>query len=69
LAAGIESAGDSKGPLTMSRRMAPKQLTKEEKAQRERLMREYGYDMEEIIETADGETEIVYKDRGKKSTG
>jgi hypothetical protein len=70
LAAGIESTiADGKEPLTMSRRMAPKQLTKEEKAQRERLMREYGYDLEEVVEGADGETEILFKDRSKKSTG
>ncbi|CAO3683852.1 unnamed protein product [Umbelopsis ramanniana] len=70
LAAGIESAiVDGKEPLTMSRRMAPKQLTKEEKAQRERLMREYGYDLDEVVEGANGETEILYKDRSKKPTG
>lgn len=53
----------------MSRRMAPKQMTKEERAQRERLMREYGYDLEDVVEGANGETEIVFKDRSKKSAG
>lgn len=70
MAAGIESAiVDGKEPLTMSRRLAPKQLSKEEKAQRERLMREYGYDLDEVVEGANGETEIIYKDRSKKPTG
>lgn len=73
LAAGIEnvpsSGGTEKEPLTMSRRMAPKQMTKEERAQRERLMREYGYDLEDVVEGANGETEIVFKDRSKKSAG
>ncbi|CAO3675800.1 unnamed protein product [Umbelopsis vinacea] len=71
LAVGIEnvpsSGGTEKEPLTMSRRMAPKQMTKEERAQRERLMREYGYDLEDVVEGANGETEIVFKDRSKKS--
>jgi hypothetical protein len=71
LAAGIpnSSGDDGKEPLTMSRRMAPKQMTKEERARRERLMREYGYDLEDVVEGANGETEIVYKDRSKKATG
>lgn len=73
LAAGIENVPSSgsteKEPLTMSRRMAPKQMTKEERAQRERLMREYGYDLEDVVEGANGETEIVFKDRSKKSAG
>ncbi|CAM0136707.1 hypothetical protein VKS41_003516 [Umbelopsis sp. WA50703] len=70
LAAGIpnSSGDDGKEPLTMSRRMAPKQMTKEERARRERLMREYGYDLEDVVEGANGETEIVYKDRSKKAT-
>jgi hypothetical protein len=72
LAKGIENVaagGAEKEALTMSRRMAPKQMTKEERAQRERLMREYGYDLEEVVEGANGETEIVYKDRSQRTTG
>ncbi|KAI8138954.1 hypothetical protein BJV82DRAFT_673063 [Fennellomyces sp. T-0311] len=45
------------------RRNHAKQLTKEERAQRERLMQQYGYDLDGVRENAKGETEIVYKDR------
>ncbi|KNC98581.1 uncharacterized protein SPPG_06266 [Spizellomyces punctatus DAOM BR117] len=43
---------------------AKKQLSKEEKQARERLLAQYGYDLDEVVETADGEVEFIYK--GKK---
>ncbi|KAI8923035.1 hypothetical protein BC831DRAFT_473236 [Entophlyctis helioformis] len=41
-------------------------MTKEEKRAREKLLAQYGYDLDEIVERADGETEIVYKDSSDK---
>ncbi|KAI9205263.1 uncharacterized protein BJ171DRAFT_501540 [Polychytrium aggregatum] len=39
---------------------APKVLTKEERKQREALLAQYGYDIDQVVENANGETEIVY---------
>ncbi|KAL1936783.1 hypothetical protein VTP01DRAFT_917 [Rhizomucor pusillus] len=46
-----------------ARQSSAKQLTKEERAQREKLMQQYGYDLDEIRENEQGEAEVVYKDR------
>lgn len=52
-----------------ARRAAAKAMTKEEKAQREKLMKQYGYDLDEVRENEKGETEIVYKDRAGGQAG
>ncbi|KAJ3258351.1 hypothetical protein HK103_003639 [Boothiomyces macroporosus] len=47
-------------------RFQPKQLSKEEKLARDRILSQYAYEFEEIVEGADGETEIVFKEKGKQ---
>ncbi|KAJ3215375.1 hypothetical protein HDU67_000531 [Dinochytrium kinnereticum] len=38
-----------------------KMLTKEERRKRDQLLAKYGYDVDDIVEGADGEAEVVYK--------
>ncbi|KAJ3329171.1 hypothetical protein HDU91_003915, partial [Kappamyces sp. JEL0680] len=39
-------------------------MTREQRAERERLLARYGYETEEIQENADGEEEIVFREKG-----
>ncbi|KAG0252547.1 hypothetical protein BGZ95_006595 [Linnemannia exigua] len=55
--------GNREGPLSMSSRHVVKTMTKEERKKRDALLAQYGYDLDEMVEGADGEMEIVYKDR------
>ncbi|KAJ3317263.1 hypothetical protein HDV06_001819 [Boothiomyces sp. JEL0866] len=48
-------------------RFQPKQLSKEEQIARDRILNQYAYEFEDIVEGADGETEIVFKEKGKQS--
>lgn len=52
----------------MSSRHVVKTMTKEERKKRDALLAQYGYDLDEMVEGADGEMEIVYKDRSKGSS-
>ncbi|KAI8609430.1 hypothetical protein BC830DRAFT_1085496 [Chytriomyces sp. MP71] len=45
-----------------------KVLSKEEKRMRERLLRQYGYEVDEAIENEDGEVEFVYSGGGSSSS-
>jgi hypothetical protein len=47
--------------------LAVKELSREERERREKLIARYGFELDEIVETADGETEIIYKDRSESS--
>ena len=49
----------------MLSRSTKKQLTKEERKKREKLLARYSYDLDEIVENEDGEAEIKYKDRSE----
>ncbi len=49
----------------MSLRNPKKQLTKEERKKREKLLARYSYDLDEVVENEDGEAEIQYKDRSE----
>lgn len=60
------SANRGEGPLSMSSRHVVKTMTKEERKKRDALLAQYGYDLDEMVEGADGEMEIVYKDRSGK---
>ncbi|KAF9901021.1 hypothetical protein EC991_006611 [Linnemannia zychae] len=60
------NAGNREGPLSMSSRHVVKTMTKEERKKRDALLAQYGYDLDEMVEGADGEMEIVYKDRSGK---
>ncbi|KAJ1936185.1 hypothetical protein FBU59_005139 [Linderina macrospora] len=42
--------------------VATRQLTMEERRQREKLLMTYGFDVPEIVENANGEAEIVYRE-------
>lgn len=55
----------------MSSRHITKDMTKEERKKREALLAKYAYDLDELVEGDDGETEIQYKDRSgtKNSAG
>lgn len=46
-------------------RITKKQLTKEDRKRREKLLERYSYDLDEVIENEDGEAEIQYKDRNE----
>jgi hypothetical protein len=46
-------------------RNTKKQLTKEERKRREKLLERYSYDLDEVVENEDGEAEIQYKDRNE----
>lgn len=37
-------------------------MTREERAKREQLLAQYGYQLDDVVEGADGEAEIMYKD-------
>lgn len=52
----------------MSSRHVVKTMTKEERKKRDALLAQYGYDLDEMVEGADGEMEIVYKDRSAKGS-
>ncbi|KAG0233757.1 hypothetical protein BGW42_007217 [Actinomortierella wolfii] len=60
---------DDNGILSMSSRHVIKNMTKEERKRREALLAQYGFDMDEIVEGADGELEISYKDRSSSGSG
>ncbi|KAH7038770.1 hypothetical protein BKA57DRAFT_474153 [Linnemannia elongata] len=60
------STNRGEGPLSMSSRHVVKTMTKEERKKRDALLAQYGYDLDEMVEGADGEMEIVYKDRSGK---
>ncbi|KAG0297187.1 hypothetical protein BGZ96_007396 [Linnemannia gamsii] len=63
------TANRGEGLLSMSSRHVVKNMTKEERKKRDALLAQYGYDLDEMVEGADGEMEIVYKDRSGKSSG
>ncbi|KAF9083372.1 hypothetical protein BGX29_011110 [Mortierella sp. GBA35] len=68
--ADLDSTSNREGALSMSSRHVVKNMTKEERKKRDALLAQYGYDLDEMVEGADGEMEIVYKDRsGKGSAG
>ncbi|KAJ3269431.1 hypothetical protein HDV01_001429 [Terramyces sp. JEL0728] len=48
-------------------RFQSKQLSKEEKMARDQILKQYAYEFEDIVEGADGETEIVFRDKGKQN--
>ncbi|RIA99277.1 hypothetical protein C1645_478633 [Glomus cerebriforme] len=50
---------------TTSLRNTKKQLSKEERKRREKLLARYSYDLDEVVENEDGEAEIQYKDRSE----
>ncbi|KAF9117214.1 hypothetical protein BGW39_002447 [Mortierella sp. 14UC] len=60
------TVSNREGPLSMSSRHVVKTMTKEERKKRDALLAQYGYDLDEMVEGADGEMEIVYKDRSGK---
>ncbi|RKP06021.1 hypothetical protein THASP1DRAFT_25583 [Thamnocephalis sphaerospora] len=64
LMADMRTADDGEDPVNIV-----KEMTREERERRERLLARYGFDLDEIVETADGETEIVYKDRTESNGG
>ncbi|KAF9183192.1 hypothetical protein BGZ51_004194 [Haplosporangium sp. Z 767] len=70
LRANLDATSNREGTLSMSSRHIVKNMTKEERKKREALLAQYGYDLDEMVEGADGEMEIVYKDRsgGKSSS-
>ncbi|KAL2918988.1 hypothetical protein HK105_201258 [Polyrhizophydium stewartii] len=43
------------------RKSETREMTKEERRARERVLAQYGYDLDEVVETEDGEVEILYK--------
>ncbi|KAF9928824.1 hypothetical protein BGZ67_006750 [Mortierella alpina] len=67
LKAQLEDTSNREGTLSMSSRHVIKNMTKEERKKRDALLAQYGYDLDEMVEGADGEMEIVYKDRSKAS--
>ncbi|KAF9572478.1 Protein transport protein S9 plasma membrane t-SNARE [Mortierella alpina] len=67
LKAQLEDTSNREGTLSMSSRHVVKNMTKEERKKRDALLAQYGYDLDEMVEGADGEMEIVYKDRSKGS--
>ncbi|RUS14770.1 hypothetical protein BC938DRAFT_477228 [Jimgerdemannia flammicorona] len=58
---------------SFSQRHQRRDMSKEERAKRDQLLAQYGYQLDEVIEGANGEAEIVYKDHaagaGGKGTG
>ncbi|KAJ3094039.1 hypothetical protein HDU97_008662 [Phlyctochytrium planicorne] len=52
--------------LTISEKAPAKQLSKEERRRRDQFLSKYAYDVDEIVEGADGEAEVLYK--GSSST-
>ncbi|KAI9334305.1 hypothetical protein BDR26DRAFT_937054 [Obelidium mucronatum] len=50
--------------LQVAQQPAKKVLSKEEKKARERLLREYGYEVDEVVENEHGETEFLYSGGG-----
>ncbi|KAG0259480.1 hypothetical protein BG011_002592 [Mortierella polycephala] len=68
--ANLDATTNREGALSMSSRHVVKNMTKEERKKRDALLAQYGYDLDEMVEGADGEMEIVYKDRsgGKSSS-
>ncbi|KAF9282534.1 Protein transport protein S9 plasma membrane t-SNARE [Mortierella alpina] len=67
LKAQLEDTSNREGTLSMSSRHVIKNMTKEERKKRDALLAQYGYDLDEMVEGADGEMEIIYKDRSKGS--
>ncbi|KAG0363093.1 hypothetical protein BC939DRAFT_488777 [Gamsiella multidivaricata] len=63
LRAEFDNPNNREGILSMSSRHVVKNMTKEERKKRDALLAQYGYDLDEMVEGADGEMEIVYKDR------
>ncbi|KAF9198006.1 hypothetical protein BGZ49_001306 [Haplosporangium sp. Z 27] len=68
LRAAFDDPNNDNGILSMSSRHVVKNMTKEERKKRDALLAQYGYDLDEMVEGADGEMEIVYKDRSSKSS-
>ncbi|KAF9385683.1 hypothetical protein CPB97_004585 [Podila verticillata] len=64
----LDNSNNREGALSMSSRHVVKTMTKEERKKRDALLAQYGYDLDEMVEGADGEMEIVYKDRSKGSS-
>ncbi|KAK3821569.1 MAG: hypothetical protein J3Q66DRAFT_438395 [Benniella sp.] len=66
----FESASSQReGSSSMSSRHISKDMTKEERKKREALLAKYAYDLDEMVEGEDGETEIQYKDRSGTKNG
>ncbi|GBB94673.1 hypothetical protein RclHR1_00240021 [Rhizophagus clarus] len=61
----ISDASTSTESPTMLPRNAKKQLTKEERKRRDKLLERYSYDLDEVVENEDGEAEIQYRDRNE----
>ncbi|KAF9312279.1 hypothetical protein BG003_006449 [Podila horticola] len=64
----LDNSNNREGALSMSSRHVVKTMTKEERKKRDALLAQYGYDLDEMVEGADGEMEIVYKDRSAKGS-
>ncbi|GJJ72394.1 hypothetical protein EMPS_04751 [Entomortierella parvispora] len=67
LSSNLNNSQNREGALSMSSRHVVKNMTKEERKKRDALLAQYGYDLDEMVEGADGELEIVYKDRSAKA--
>jgi len=68
LSSNLNNSQNREGALSMSSRHVVKNMTKEERKKRDALLAQYGYDLDEMVEGADGELEIVYKDRSAKAS-
>ncbi|KAG0199002.1 hypothetical protein BGX28_007631 [Mortierella sp. GBA30] len=68
LKAELDNPNNREGILSMSSRHVVKNMTKEERKKRDALLAQYGYDLDEMVEGADGEMEIAYKDRSAKGS-
>ncbi|KAG0031559.1 hypothetical protein BGZ81_001034 [Podila clonocystis] len=64
----LDNNNNREGALSMSSRHVVKTMTKEERKKRDALLAQYGYDLDEMVEGADGEMEIMYKDRSAKGS-
>jgi hypothetical protein len=58
---GVLASFSSEPELVETRSKVRHERTREERAERERLLAKYGYETEDITENADGEEEIVFK--------
>ncbi|KAI8893208.1 hypothetical protein BC833DRAFT_625102 [Globomyces pollinis-pini] len=64
----IEITNKTTNDNTLSKSKKP-ELTREERIERERWLSKYGYEVEDVEENENGETEIVFRDQtGKKQS-
>ncbi|KAF9583668.1 hypothetical protein BGW38_008902 [Lunasporangiospora selenospora] len=52
---------------SLSSRHVIKEMSKDERKRRDALLAQYGYELDDVVEGEDGETEIMYKDRSGRS--